>query len=218
LSIKWAGDFSGNLNLALNASAGDEGRVEAGQNFTQREAYQHAVTIIFPGKNIRHSLAKFTKGDFHGTPRELGEDFFQRDGNAKIADVSRTHLWLELERQAAQNTRQRHFDPSSVAGTVAGGRIPAHGWPGSGRLGGFRLWRFGLSGLIARVYAFRCGAQRFAQQILKKSKHKISVRLNCVCRVQGKNYAIAGQKTDWRRWRGSLGLWLNRLPNRTGHP
>ncbi len=78
MAVEWTGNISRNLHLALNPPAGDQSRIEAGQNISQWQTDEYPVPIIFGRKNFRNGLTQFPKGDLHCSARELREDFLQR--------------------------------------------------------------------------------------------------------------------------------------------
>jgi hypothetical protein len=105
--IKWAADLCRHFNVLLHAAARDEGRVEARENFAQRQRNGHPIAIDVSRKNIRSELAQFAERDSDCAARELGKNLFERDRDAEIADVAFNHTWLNFQRKAIENRLQR---------------------------------------------------------------------------------------------------------------
>ena len=129
MTIKRAADIGGHFDLLLHSAAGDQGWIEPGNNFCQWQRNQYSVTIVGRRKDLRRSLPQFSKGNLDRAAGELGENFFQGDGDGKLADFRLLHSGLQFKRQAAQNSLQRQFhslailmNPGSVESRASRGR------------------------------------------------------------------------------------------------
>ncbi len=142
MRIERAADFSRDLDLTLNAPAGDQSGVEFAQDIRQGQGHEDPVAIVLGSKYIRRSLAQFAKGHFNGAARKLGEHLFQRDSNGSVANIRAANAGLEFQRQSLNNTLQRNFNALAIpvhrgAVTPHLRRLEGRGL-GSGRSGRFR--------------------------------------------------------------------------------
>jgi predicted SnoaL-like aldol condensation-catalyzing enzyme len=74
------------FDLLLHAAACDQSRIQAAQNFTQRQWNQHAIAVALGRKEFGRARAQFSKGNPHRSARKLGKDFFQRHVNIRLAN------------------------------------------------------------------------------------------------------------------------------------
>ena len=77
--IKGAADFHGHFNLLLRASAGEQGRIQSQENFSQGQRNQNPITIGRILEKLRSRPSQVAEGDCYGPTRQLRHDFFQRN-------------------------------------------------------------------------------------------------------------------------------------------
>ena len=116
LRIERTADLLGHLDMLLHTAAGDQSRVQLGDDFGQGQGNQHAIAVVARSENVRRCHTQFAERDFNRPARELREDFFQGDRDARIADVGVLDARLEFERKVAQDGLKRQFD--ALAGLV----------------------------------------------------------------------------------------------------
>jgi hypothetical protein len=87
----------------LILTAGQLGRINLSQNFVQRQCHLNLIAVAPRREKLGRGPAKFSKGDSYGSKSELGENFLQRQGNGRGADIGLHDPAFELEREAAEH-------------------------------------------------------------------------------------------------------------------
>jgi F0F1-type ATP synthase assembly protein I len=156
--------------MLLHTAAGDQSRVQLGDDFGQGQGNQHAIAVVARSENVRRCHTQFAERDFNRPARELREDFFQGDRDARIADVGVLDARLEFERKVAQDGLKRQFDAlaglvKAIAIGIGSGRLRDHGLA-------VRGWLLVVISLgLGRGFVFGRVLRSFPQQSFNESKH-----------------------------------------------
>src|SRR5204863_4586883 len=84
IGIKGTADMIRNLHSPLNAPTGDQGRIQATDDFGKRQGHQGLVLVRFRSKNVGCGVTQLPKRYRYQATRELSQDFLQWHGNGAV--------------------------------------------------------------------------------------------------------------------------------------
>jgi hypothetical protein len=117
LRAEGAGNVIGQFDWFLRGATKQQSGIKSRENFTERQGYR--LLIVFAaeaGEQVGRGLAQFAESDFHRTERELGEDFFQRNGNRRACRQCLHDFPAQFQRQPGDNGLQLQFQFACAPG------------------------------------------------------------------------------------------------------
>jgi hypothetical protein len=163
------------FDRALNPSASNQRRIEAADEFGQRQRNQSFIPVSFRGEDVGRGLTQLTEGDGHEAARKLSQDFLERNCNSPVTDLGKADFGLNFERQRGENCLQGDMDAFAV---LRGGLSELREWvrfgrPGSDRVaGGSDGQRRRRRGIRGRFLDFGRGfSDEVANEGFKEAKH-----------------------------------------------
>ena len=118
-----AGHFIGHFHF-LGGTAGEQRGIDPRENFLQREADLAAVIFTAGiGEEAWTEAAEFAESDFDGAEGELVDDGIHGQGDG-LAGLGKAHEFgLQINRQHADDGRERQLEGVGISGGGRGGDI-----------------------------------------------------------------------------------------------